>query len=38
MPKVNLYTKIVLILVVMLLPIVGLYFFSNRTSTDVLRN
>lgn len=38
MPKVNLFTKIVLILVVMLLPIMGLYFFSNRTSTDVLRD
>jgi len=38
MPRVNLFTKIVLILVVMLLPIMGLYFFSNRTSTDVLRD
>ncbi|MFC5529495.1 sensor histidine kinase [Cohnella yongneupensis] len=38
MPKINLFTKIVLILVVMLLPIMGLYFFSNRTNTDVLRD
>ncbi|RKP54084.1 sensor histidine kinase [Cohnella endophytica] len=38
MPKINLFTKIVLIFVVMLLPIMGLYFFSNRTSTEVLRD
>lgn len=38
MPKINLFTKIVLILVVMLLPIMGLYFLSNRTNTEVLRN
>jgi len=38
MPKINLFTKIVLILVIMLVPIMGLYFFSNRTSTEVLRD
>ncbi|XID93415.1 sensor histidine kinase [Paenibacillaceae bacterium WGS1546] len=38
MPRINLFTKIVLILVVMLLPIMGLYFLSNRTSTEVLRD
>lgn len=38
MPKINLFTKIVLILVVMLLPIMALYFISNRTSSDVLRD
>lgn len=38
MPRINLFTKIVLILIVMLLPIMGLYYFSNRTSTEVLRN
>ncbi|MGG1313073.1 sensor histidine kinase [Cohnella laeviribosi] len=38
MPKINLFTKIVLILVAMLLPIMGLYLISNRTSTGVLRS
>jgi two-component system sensor histidine kinase YesM len=38
MPRINLFTKIVLLLVIMLVPIVGLYFYSNQTSTDVLRN
>ncbi len=38
MPRINLFTKIVLLLVLMLVPIVGLYFYSYRTSTDVLRS
>jgi two-component system sensor histidine kinase YesM len=37
MPKINLFTKIVILIVVMLIPIVGLYFFSNETSSSVLR-
>lgn len=37
MPKYNLFTKIVILIVIMLMPIAGLYFFSNKTSTDVLR-
>jgi two-component system sensor histidine kinase YesM len=37
MPKYNLFTKIVILIVVMLIPIVGLYFFSNETSSGVLR-
>lgn len=38
MPRINLFTKIVLLLVIMLVPIMGLYFYSNETSTDVLRS
>ncbi|WP_127533388.1 sensor histidine kinase [Paenibacillus kobensis] len=38
MPKYNLFSKIVVLIVVMLLPIIGLYFYSNKTSTDVLRS
>ncbi|RED63971.1 sensor histidine kinase [Cohnella lupini] len=38
MPKINLFTKIVVILAIMLVPIMGLYFLSNRTSTEVLRD
>lgn len=36
MPKHTLFRKMVLLLVVMLIPIVGLYFYSNKTSTEVL--
>jgi len=36
MPKVNLHTKIVALIVIMLVPIIVLYFYSNKTSTDVL--
>lgn len=36
MPKINLHTKIVALIVVMLVPIILLYFYSNKTSTDVL--
>lgn len=36
MPRYNLFTKIVTFLLIMLIPIVGLYFFSNRTSSNVL--
>ncbi len=36
MPRYNLFTKIVTLLLIMLVPIVGLYFFSNRTSSQVL--
>lgn len=38
MPKVNLFTKIVVILIAMLLPIMGLYFYANRSNTEVLRD
>jgi len=38
MPRYNLFSKIVVLIVVMLLPIIGLYFYSNMTSTDVLRS
>lgn len=37
-PKYNLFTKIVILLVIMLVPIIGLYFYSNKISTDVLGN
>jgi two-component system, sensor histidine kinase YesM len=33
----NLFTKIVSIMVIMLIPITILYFYSNKTTTDVLR-
>lgn len=36
MPKVNLFSKIIGLIVIMLLPIIGLYFYSNQTSTEVL--
>ncbi|MCI3920869.1 histidine kinase [Paenibacillus sp. TRM 82003] len=36
MPRYNLFTKIVILLLIMLIPIVGLYFFSNETSSNVL--
>ncbi|MBJ9993067.1 histidine kinase [Paenibacillus favisporus] len=36
MPRNTLFRKMVLLLVMMLVPIVGLYFYSNRTSTEVL--
>lgn len=36
MPKFNLFTKIIMLIVMMLVPIIGLYFYSNKTSTDVL--
>ncbi|NIK78396.1 two-component system sensor histidine kinase YesM [Paenibacillus castaneae] len=36
MPKINLFTKIVALIVIMLTPIMLLYFYSNKTSTDVL--
>lgn len=38
MPRYNLFTKIVSLIVIMLMPIAGLYFYSNKTSTDVLRS
>ncbi|GIO13390.1 histidine kinase [Cohnella xylanilytica] len=37
MPRINLFRKIVLVLAAMLVLIAGLYSYSNRTSTDVLR-
>lgn len=37
MYKYNLFTKIVSIMVIMLIPITILYFYSNKTTTDVLR-
>lgn len=36
MPRHTLFRKMVLLLVMMLVPIVGLYYYSNRTSTEVL--
>ncbi|WP_438444094.1 sensor histidine kinase [Gorillibacterium sp. sgz5001074] len=36
MPKINMYSKMITLLLLMLLPIIGLYFYSNKTSTDVL--
>ncbi|WP_379162543.1 sensor histidine kinase [Paenibacillus sp. sgz5001063] len=38
MYKYNLFSKIVGIMVIMLIPITLLYFFSNKTTTDVLRS
>lgn len=37
MPRINLFRKIVLVLAAMLILIAGLYAYSNRTSTAVLR-
>ncbi|WP_339168907.1 histidine kinase [Paenibacillus sp. FSL H7-0943] len=37
MYRYNLFTKIVSIMVIMLIPITILYFYSNKTTTDVLR-
>lgn len=37
MPKFNLFRKMLLILVIMLIPITVLYLYSNKTSSDVLR-
>ncbi|OAB45787.1 sensor histidine kinase [Paenibacillus antarcticus] len=36
MPKYNLFTKILMIILMILVPIVGLYFYSNQTMTSVL--
>ncbi|WP_036634610.1 sensor histidine kinase [Paenibacillus massiliensis] len=36
MVKINFYTKFVTILVIMLIPVMVLYFYSNKTTTDVL--
>ncbi|GAB6928706.1 sensor histidine kinase [Paenibacillus sp. JCM 10914] len=36
MTKFNLFRKMVLFIFLMLIPIVGLYFYSNKTTTDVL--
>lgn len=36
MPKYNLFKKIVILIVVMLVPIMALYYYSIKTSTDVL--
>ncbi|MCV4234282.1 sensor histidine kinase [Virgibacillus sp. LDC1] len=36
MSKFNLFRKIVLFIFLMLIPIVGLYFYSNQTTTNVL--
>ncbi|SDX08403.1 sensor histidine kinase [Paenibacillus sp. CF384] len=38
MPRMNLFSKIVITLAVLIVLIAGLYFLSNQTSTDVLRN
>lgn len=38
MYRTNLFTKIVSIMVIMLIPITILYFYSNKTTTDVLRS
>ncbi|AWB45517.1 two-component sensor histidine kinase [Paenibacillus sp. CAA11] len=35
--KSNLFRKIVLLIIVMLIPIIALYFYANRTSSEVLR-
>lgn len=37
MPKFNLFRKMLTILIVMLVPIIVLYLYSNKTSSDVLR-
>lgn len=37
MPTFNLYRKMLTVLVLMLIPIIALYVYSNKTSTDVLR-
>ncbi|GIQ64686.1 hypothetical protein PACILC2_32540 [Paenibacillus cisolokensis] len=36
MPRINLFTKMVTLIVVMLVPIMALYYYSNKTSTQVL--
>ena len=36
MSKFNLFRKIMLFIFLMLIPIVGLYFYSNQTTTNVL--
>ncbi|RUT31586.1 HAMP domain-containing protein [Paenibacillus zeisoli] len=36
MPKLTLFRKMAILLIVMLIPIIILYFYSNRTSTEVL--
>ncbi|WP_141500255.1 sensor histidine kinase [Paenibacillus luteus] len=36
MPKINLFTKIVALIIIMLVPIMLFYFYSNKTSTDIL--
>ncbi|PZD95773.1 two-component sensor histidine kinase [Paenibacillus sambharensis] len=36
MPKLNLFTKIVTLIVLMVVPIIVLYLYSNKVSTDVL--
>ncbi|QYR23012.1 sensor histidine kinase [Paenibacillus sp. sptzw28] len=36
MPRYNLFRKMVILLLIMLVPIVGLYLYSNKTSTGVL--
>lgn len=38
MSKYNLFTKIVVLIVIMLIPILILYVYSNRTTTGVLRD
>jgi Predicted signal transduction protein with a C-terminal ATPase domain len=37
LPKINLFRKMMALIIVMLVPIMLLYFYSNRTSTEVLR-
>ncbi|WP_342480221.1 histidine kinase [Paenibacillus sp. FSL L8-0340] len=38
MYRYNLFTKMVSIMIIMLIPITILYFYSNKTTTDVLRS
>lgn len=38
MPRITLFTKMMVLIIVMLIPIVLLYFYSNKTSTDVIRS
>ncbi|WP_438347681.1 sensor histidine kinase [Paenibacillus sp. FA6] len=38
MPRYNLFKKILMMILMMLIPIVGLYFYSNQTTTGVLRS
>ena len=38
MPRINLFTKIVILIVIMLIPIVALYLYSNETSSNVLES
>jgi two-component system sensor histidine kinase YesM len=35
-PKYNLFSKIVILIMIMLIPIMGLYLYSNKTSTNIL--